>query len=82
MQFFWCFDIFYLKKTPLLGITLKDELSCMIVNNIEASSDLLKSIDNLLNTISRRLELSEKSLRLILKRNAISEPVQFLWYQL
>ena len=54
----------------------------MIVNNIEASSDLLKSIDNLLNTISRRLELSEKSLRLILKRNAISEPVQFLWYQL
>ena len=81
-NFFWCFDIFYLKKTPLLGITLKDELSCMIVNNIEASSDLLKSIDNLLNTISRRLELSEKSLRLILRRNAISEPVQFLWYQL
>ena len=79
---FWCFDILLLNQTPLLAITLKDELSCMIVNNIEASSDLLKSIDNLLNTISRRLELSEKSLRLILKRNAISEPVQFLWYQL
>ena len=82
LQFFGVLTYFYLKKTPLLAITLKDELSCMIVNNIEASSDLLKSIDNLLDTISRRLELSEKSLRLILKRNAISEPVQFLWYQL
>ena len=81
-NFFGVLTYSYLKQTTLLAITLKDELSCMIVNNIEASSDLLKSIDNLLDTISRRLELSEKSLRLILKRNAISEPVQFLWYQL
>ena len=42
---------------------------------------LLKAIDNLLKTISKRLDLSDQVIRLIMKRNAISEPVQFVWYQ-
>ena len=53
----------------------------MIANDIEASSDLLKAIDNLLKTMSKRLDLSDQVIRLIMKRNAISEPVQFVWYQ-
>ena len=54
----------------------------MIENNIDASSDLLKAIDNLLKTMTKRIDLSDKAIRLISERNAISEPVQFVWYQL
>ena len=66
-------------KTSLFGIKLKNQLSCLL-EDLEPSSDLLRAIDFLVNTIKRRLQNTDKILRLIIKRNEMFEPVQYLWY--
>ena len=66
-------------KTSLFGIKLKNELSCLI-EDLEPSSDLLRAIDLLVKTMKKRLQNTDKILRLIIKRNEMSEPVQYLWY--
>ena len=66
--------------TLRLSIDLKDGLACLLPSKLPASSDLLRSIDHLISVMQRRLEISDKIIRLIVKRNDISEPVQFLWY--
>ena len=66
-------------KTSLLGIKLKNELSCLL-EDLEPSSDLLRAIDLLVKTMKKRLQNTDKILRLIIKRNEMSEPVQYLWY--
>ena len=66
-------------KTSLLGIKLKNELSCLL-EDLEPSSDLLRAIDLLVKIMKKRLQNTDKILRLIIKRNEMSEPVQYLWY--
>ena len=66
-------------KTSLFGIKLKNELSCLL-EDLEPSSDLLRAIDLLVKTMKKRLQNTDKILRLIIKRNEMSEPVQYLWY--
>jgi hypothetical protein len=68
-------------KTLLLNIELKDQLSCLIQTKVDASSDLIRAIDNWTSTITRRLEMTEKIIVLIDKRNRLSEPRNFLWFQ-
>ena len=67
-------------KCSLLSVILKDELSCLIRANVPASSDLIRSIDNLTNLMSRRLQISDEFLRKAVNRNELSEPVQYVWY--
>ena len=66
-------------KTSLFGIKLKNELSCLL-EDLEPSLDLLRAIDLLVKTMKRRIINTDKILRLIIKRNEMSEPVQYLWY--
>ena len=58
---------------------MKNELSCLL-EDLEPSSDLLRAIDLLVKTMKKRLQNTDKILRLIIKRNEMSEPVQYLWY--
>ena len=67
-------------QSSLLGVVIKDELSCLIRPKVPASSDLVRSIDNLVKTISKRLEISDTFLRKVVERNTLSEPVQYVWY--
>ena len=66
-------------KASVLGITLKNKLGCLL-EPLDASSDLDRSIDLLVKTMKRRLSVSDQVLRLIVKRNELSEPLQYLWY--
>ena len=67
-------------KSYMLGVQLKDDLSCLIRGNVPASSDLIRSLDNLVTTMSKRLQISDKFLRKVVERNRLSEPVQYVWY--
>ena len=67
-------------KSFLLGVQLKDDLSCLIRGKVPASSDLVRSLDNLVTTMSKRLEISDTFLRKVVERNRISEPVQYVWF--
>ncbi len=67
-------------RARLLGIKLKADLSCLIFQDLDASSDLSRAVDNLIDVLIRRLQKTDALLRLIVMRNDLLEPVHFLWY--
>lgn len=63
-------------KLKFVILQIKDELSCQIADGI-----LSRAIDYLSSVLLRRLEVSERIIGLIMKRNELSEPLQFMWFR-